>query len=166
MFSNTFVISAVAVEETATTLLNAALYNAAPTSKQLEVAPPIIFGMPLMSNFYLLISALESKQGKICSHVKTILMQRGVEMLVVVPGYVVLSRERTWPGLKNGTRADIVLSRKLKSGSRFLVNGVGTHMITASHCETIEKLAVKQDFLRALFLPRLLRCDQCMNSRR
>ena len=40
-------ISAVAVEETATTLLNAALYNAAPTSKQLEVAPPIIFGMSL-----------------------------------------------------------------------------------------------------------------------
>ena len=115
-----------------------------------------------MSNFYLLDPpALRVNKEKICSHVKTILMQRGVEMLVSRPRICGALKGKDWPGLKNGTRADIVLSRKLKSGSRFLVNGVGTHMITASHCETIEKLAVKQDFLRALFLPRLLRCDQC-----
>ena len=60
----------------------------------------------------------------------------------VVPGYVVLSNEIICPFFKKGKIVSNVLVTKLKSGSLYLLSGVGTQIIIASACNILLNLFV------------------------
>ena len=145
MFSNNFIISADLVELTGTRLSITAPYKARPISKHTGVDPPITFGILRVVNTRFPGSSLSGENSKKKSSpiLNPRFSIRGRMYSSVVPGKVVLSRLKTWPGFRYGSKDSIVFNINDKSGSRCAFRGVGTHNIKASISELLEKSVVQ-----------------------
>src|SRR5665647_1361719 len=134
MFSSSFVSSAAFVELTGTTRFVIDAYSADPTSRHAGVVPPITFGVLLME-YSLLPGSSRSGENTRNTSLPTsnpIDSRRGLISSSVVPGYVVLSKQMSWPGRRKGSIPSSDSMTNDRSGPRSRLSGVGRHRIITS----------------------------------